>query len=235
MRQTLSTQNLKPTNRGRLANPPNSGFKPAGYLATESNGEGRIPSGPNLPRPTSPRGRPSHLVSGVFPILGSPHVPQSSGSASDLLGCKSGKVNSRSTGSYPVWAPQISTSFREIEPPNIFLIAQLVDYISRSSIESETRQIGSLPVGKLMRPTSANAHGKLDYAAKILRLVAPAESSELRSITGAERADRVGRSRAHVLKRFPYHRDTSAQTHLINRPLKPAAERPELQCSRRCL
>lgn len=109
-------------------------------------------------------------------------------------------------------------------------IALLLDYIirsflrSRGSIESEARQLGSLLVGELMRLTSADADWKLDYPEELLRMVAHVESSYMRSITVAELADMIGRSRSHVLKLFHNHMGVSAKNYIINRQLKQACE-----------
>lgn len=109
-------------------------------------------------------------------------------------------------------------------------IALLLDYIirsflrSRGSIESEARQLGSLLVGELLRITSAEADEKLDYPEELLRMVAHVESSYMRSITVAELADMIGRSRSHVLKLFHNHMGVSAKNYIINRQLKQACE-----------
>jgi AraC-like DNA-binding protein len=55
-------------------------------------------------------------------------------------------------------------------------------------------------------------------------MVAHVEARYMRSITVAELADMIGRSRSHVLKLFRQHIGVSAKQYIIDRQLKQACE-----------
>ncbi|MDQ8183166.1 AraC family transcriptional regulator [Pelagicoccus sp. SDUM812005] len=109
-------------------------------------------------------------------------------------------------------------------------IALLLDYIircflrSKGSIESEARHLGSLLVGELMRLKSSDKLSNQNYPEELIRMVAHVEARYMRSITVAELADMIGRSRSHVLKLFRHHMGISAKHYIINRQLKQACE-----------
>lgn len=109
-------------------------------------------------------------------------------------------------------------------------IALLLDYIIRSylrskgTIESEARQLGGLLVNEVLRLNSAEEEGKPSYPEELLRMIAHVESSYMRSVTVAELADMIDRSRSHVLKLFNTHLGVSAKNYIIKRQLKQACE-----------
>ncbi len=109
-------------------------------------------------------------------------------------------------------------------------IALLLDYAihchlrERGSNEQEARNLGELLVRELLFLQASSKIPNHNYPEELVRLIAHIESSYMRSVTVAELAKIIGRSRSHVLKLFRTHIGISAKNYIIDKRLNEACE-----------